>query len=142
MNEIEIRDEVIVIRNERFNAERIVHMDGRGHPENAPRTNQGHSIGHWEGDMLVIDTRLFADHRAPISGREGNEGVPAGAAKHVVERMRLSEDRTRLLIDFVVEDPEYLAEPFSGHVEWYYAPQHEMLGFGCDREISMRYTLE
>lgn len=142
LNEIEIRDDAIVIRNERFNAERFIYTDGRSHPENGPRTNQGHSIGHWEGDTLVIDTTQFADHRAPISGQQGNEGVPAGALKHVVERIRLSEDRTRLLIDFVTEDPEYLAQPFSGHVEWYFAPQFEMLAFGCDPEISRRYTLQ
>jgi Family of unknown function (DUF6152) len=142
LNEIDIREDAIVIRNERFNAERIIYTDGRGHPDGGPRTNQGHSIGRWEGDTLVVDTNLFADNRAPISGQQGNEGVPGGAAKHAVERMRLSEDRTRLEIDFVIEDPEYLAEPFSGHVEWYYSPQFEMLGFGCDPEISRRYTLQ
>ncbi|HSG63899.1 MAG TPA: DUF6152 family protein, partial [Gammaproteobacteria bacterium] len=56
LNEIEIRDDAIVIRNERFNAERIIHTDGRGHPAQGPRTIQGHSIGHWEGDTLVVDT--------------------------------------------------------------------------------------
>jgi hypothetical protein len=142
LNEIEIRGDAIVIRNERFNAERIIYTDGRGHPENGPRTNQGHSIGHWEGDTLVVDTALFADHRAPISGQQGNEGVPSGAQKHAIERIRLSDDRTRLVFDWVVEDPEFLAEPFAGHVEWYYSPQFEMLGFGCDPEIAKRYTLQ
>ena len=142
LHEIELREDAVVIRNERFNAERIIYTDGRGHPENGERTNQGHSIGRWEGDTLVVDTALFADHRAPISGQQGNEGVPAGAAKRAVERYTLSEDGTRLLIDFTVEDPEYLAEPFSGHVEWYYAPHFEMLGFGCDRDNSSRYTLQ
>ena len=90
----------------------------------------------------IIDTTHFSDHRAPISGQQGNEGVPSGAFKHVVERYTLSEDGTRILIDFTLEDPEYLAEPFSGHVEWYYAPHFEMMGFGCDRQNSLRYTLQ
>jgi hypothetical protein len=142
LNRIELRDDAIVMYNERFNAERIIYTDGREHPANGPRTNQGHSIGRWEGETLVVDTTLFADNRAPVSGQQGNEGVPSGAGKHTVERYRLSEDRTRLLIDFVVEDPEYLAVPFSGYVEWYFAPHLEYLGFGCDPEISRRYTLE
>jgi hypothetical protein len=142
LNEIEIHDDSIVIRNERFNAERVIYTDSRGHPEDGPRTNQGHSIGRWEGDTLVVDTALFADHRAPISGQQGNEGVPSGPRKHAVERIRLSDDRTRLIFDWVVEDPDYLAEPFVGHTEWYYAPQFEFLGFGCDPEISRRYTLQ
>jgi hypothetical protein len=140
--EIEIRDDAVVMRNERFNAERTIYTDGRGHPENGERTNQGHSIGHWEDRTLVVDTALFADNRAPVSGQQGNEGVPSGAQKHAVERIRLSDDRTRLLIDFVVEDPEFLVAPFGGHVEWFYAPRFEMLGFGCDPEISRRYQLQ
>ena len=142
LNEIQISEDVIVIRNERFNAERIIYLDGRGHPESGERSNQGHSIGWWEGEVLVIDTTHFSDHRAPISGQQGNEGVPSGAFKHVVERYTLSEDGTRILIDFTLEDPEYLAEPFSGRVQWYYAPHFEMMGFGCNLENSRRYTLE
>jgi hypothetical protein len=142
MNEIELREETIIIRNERFNAERTVFMDGRGHPEDGERTNQGHSIGFWERDTLVIDTTLFATHRAPISGQQGNEGVPSGDEKRIVERYTLGEDGTRILIEFVLEDPEYLAEPFTGSVEWYYAPHFEMLGFGCNADVSRRYTFQ
>lgn len=142
LNEIEIHDETIIIRNERFNAERIIHLDGREHPVNGERTNQGYAVGRWEGDTLVVDTRLFSDHRAPISGQQGNGGVPSGANKRVVERYSLSEDGSRLLIDFTVEDSEYLAEPFSGHVEWYYAPHFEVMGFDCNLENSSRYTLQ
>jgi hypothetical protein len=129
LNQIELRDDRVIMRSEFFNVERTIYTDGRGHPENGERTNQGHSIGRWEGDTLVVDTTLFADHRAPIRGP--NEGVPSGAQRHVVERYRLSEDRTRLLIDFTVEDPEYLAEPFTGTLQWVYAPQLKMMGFDC-----------
>jgi hypothetical protein len=142
LNEIEIQENVIYIRNERFNAERVVYMDGRGHPEAGERTNLGHSTGRWEGDVLVIDTALFADHRAPISGQQGNEGVPAGAGKHVVERYRLSEDGTHIFIEFEVEDPDYFAEPFTGNLQWFYAPHFDMRGIGCDTENSRRYTLQ
>ena len=138
LNEIEVLQDRILIRNERFNLERIIHMDGRGHPENGEPTNQGHSIGRWEGDVLVVDTVQFEPHRSPILA----SGVPSGAQKHVVERMTLSGDGTRILIDFLLEDPEHLAEPFAGTVEWYYAPHFEMQGFGCDPEVSSRYTLE
>jgi len=142
LTEVELRDNAMIIRNERFNAMRTVYLDGRGHPENGERSNQGHSIGRWDGDVLVIDTTLFSEHRGPISGQQGNEGVPSGVGKHVIERYALSEDGTRIVIDFIVEDPEYLTEPFSGTVEWYYSPHFEMLGFDCNAEVSRRYTLE
>ena len=62
--------------------------------------------------------------------------------ERIVERYTLGEDGTRILIEFVLEDPEYLAEPFAGSVEWYYAPHLEMLGFGCNADVSRRYTLQ
>jgi hypothetical protein len=137
LNEIEIRDDVIIIRSEFFGVERSIYMDGREHPANGPRTNQGHSIGRWEGDVLVVDTTLFADYRA------GNrDGIPSGAQKHAVERYRLSEDATQLLITFTVEDPEFLAEPMTGGIEWDYAPEQTLTPITCDPENAKRYTMQ
>ncbi len=129
LNEIELGEDAIIMRSEFLSAERTIYMDGRDHPENGTRTNQGHSIGRWEEDVLVVDTVLFKDHRAPIRGP--NEGVPSGAQKHVVERYTLSGDGTRILIEFSVEDPEYLAEPFTGTLDWVYLPDFELSGFNC-----------
>ena len=137
LNEIEVQDDTVTMRSEFFNVERTIYMDGRGHPENGERTNQGHSIGRWEGNVLVADTTHFEDNRA------GNRaGIPSGAQKHVVERYALSEDGTRIVIDFIAEDPEYLAEPLTGSIEWDYAPDLEMLRFSCDAESARRYTFQ
>ena len=91
--------------------------------------------------MLVVDTTLFADHRVGNSfGSAFATGLPSGPRKHVVERYRLSEDRTRILIDFVVEDPEYLAAPITASAEWDYAPQQRLQRFGCTPEQARRFT--
>lgn len=124
---IEILDDRVILRNEFFDMERIVWMDGRQHPENGERTNQGHSIGWWEDDVLVVDTRLLADHRAG----NGMGGVPSGAQKHVVERFSLSDDRTRAIVDVVIEDPEYLAEPFVGQTTMVYSPHLQLYSYDC-----------
>jgi hypothetical protein len=135
--EIEILDDQVLIRSEFYGSERTVFMDGRSHPENAERTLQGHSLGWWEGEVLVVDTVQFSDLR------NGNMfGIPSGAQKHVVERYELSEDGTRLLINFVLEDPEYLVEPFEGNTYWDFSPGTEMLPFTCDLENARRYILE
>ncbi len=63
---------------------------------------------------------------------------PAGTQRWVTEWFRLSEDRTRLLIDFRVEDPEYLAETFTGTGAWVYMPELEPIGIGCGPEVSRR----
>jgi hypothetical protein len=141
LNDIGIRDDRIVIRSEFFNVDRTVYTDGRGHPGDGMRTRQGHSIGRWEGDVLVVDTTLFADHPSAYTLGPAY-GLPSGPQKHVVERYRLSDDRTRLLIDFVVEDPEFLAEPFTANVEWDYAPEQRLLRFGCEPEQARRFTFQ
>ncbi len=137
VNEIKLGDDVVVMRSEFFDVERTVFMDGRGHPDNAERTLQGHSVGRWEDDTLVVDTRLFADHRI------GNGyGVPSGAQKHVVERYTLSEDGARIILDVFVEDPEYLAELLTGRMEWLYTPEFQLYDYDCDLENSRVFRLD
>ena len=141
LNEIVLGEDVILIRNERYNLERTIYMDGRGHPDDGERSNQGHSTGRWEGGALIVDTANFSENRAPIYGRPTRaEGVPSGLGKHAVERFQLSEDGTHIVIDFSVDDPEYQAEPFTGTVKWYYAPHFEYRGFDCDPENARRFS--
>jgi len=112
-------------------------MEG-AHAGEGERTLQGHPIGWWEGETLVVDTVGFADHWSPYGSGTGN---PSGAEKHVVERYALSDDGSRIVIEFRLDDPEYLAEPFTGTLSWYYAPHFDMLGFACDPEVSSRYSI-
>lgn len=141
LTEIEVRGDRVVMRSEFFNVDRIVYMDGRPHPRDGMRTRQGHSVGRWEGETLVVDTVAFADHRVGNSfGSAFASGLPSGARKHVVERYRLSDDGTRMLIDFVVEDPEYLAAPLTASAEWDYVPQQQLQRFGCEPEQARRFT--
>jgi len=124
---IEIREDRVILRNEFFDMSRTVYMDGRSHPENGERTNQGHSVGWWEGDTLVVDTTLLSSHRAGNS----SGGVPSGAQKHVVERFSLSDDGTRAIVDVFVEDPEFLTEPFEGRTEMVYSPHLQLYAYDC-----------
>lgn len=130
-------DETITIRSEFFDDERAVYMDGRGHPDSSERSLAGHSIGRWDGDVLVVDTTNFADHRSAYQ-----TGVPSGAQKHVVERYRLTEDGTRVVVEFMLEDPEYIAEPMTDVRELIYSPQMTVSRFNCDPETTRRFLLE
>ena len=132
--EIQEEQEIVVIRSERNNEERTVYMDGRGHPDPSERFITGHSIGKWEGDTLVVDTRNFADHRSPYQN-----GVPSGGQKHVVERYRLSDDGQGIELEFTLEDPEYLTEPMSHSRPLMYSPHLEMFFGKCDLESTSRF---
>jgi hypothetical protein len=126
---VEILDDRVMLRNEILDVERTVYTDGREHPENGERTNQGHSIGGWEDATLVVDTALFADHNSG-NGR----GVPSGPRKHLTERYSLSEDGTRMIVDILMEDPDYLAEPFEGRLELVYQPHLQLFRYNCEPE--------
>ena len=135
--EIDLADQgdVIVFRSEWFDEVRTVHMDGREHPGPTERFVTGHSIGWWEEDTLVVDTRNFEDHRSPYQ-----IGLPSGARKHVVERYRLTEDGTHIDIEFVLDDPDYLAEPMVHRRQLIHSPHLEMLSGECDQEATSRFV--
>jgi hypothetical protein len=137
--EIEINEDenTVSIRSEFWDQDRTVYTDGRGHPENSERFDAGHSVGRWEGDTLVVDTRNFADHRSPYQ-----IGVPSGSQKHVVERYRLIENGTRLLAEFMLEDSEYLAEPMTHSRELIYSPHLTLSRFDCDPAATRRFLRE
>ena len=128
-------EDTIMIRSEYFDDERTVYMDGRPHPESGERSIGGHSIGRWDGDVLVVDTAQFADHRSPYQ-----IGVPSGAQKHVVERYRLAEDGTRIVLEFMLEDPEYFVGPMTHSRELIYSPQMQISRFDCDPEVTRRFV--
>lgn len=128
--------ETILIRTELYDEERTVYMDGRGHPDSNERFVTGHSIGHWEGDVLVVDTANFIDHRSPYQ-----IGVPSSGQKRVVERYRLGEDGTRIVVEFTLEDPEYLVEPLSHSRELIFSPELEINEFDCDPETTRRFVI-
>lgn len=132
-----VSDDVIVLRSEYFDDERTVYMDGRGHPPATERTVSGHSIGRWEGDVLVVDTANFADHRSPYQ-----MGVPSGAQKHVVERYRLLEGGKRMIVQFELEDPEFVVGSMVHERELVYAPQMQMSRFDCDPSVTRRFVPE
>ncbi len=131
LSEIEIGGDVVVIRSEFFDAVRTIYMDGRDHPDDVEPTPQGHSIGRWEDGALVVDTVAFAEQ-----GSVNGQGVPSSPQKRTLERYALSDDGKRLLIDIFVQDPVYLAEPFSGSLEWQYSPTLSLHPYNCDPEIS------
>jgi len=130
-------DDTITIRSQFFDEERTVYMDGRAHPPVDERFHEGHSIGRWEGETLVVDTANFADHRSPYQN-----GVPSGARKHVVQRYRLSDGGTRLAVEFTLEDPEFIAQPMTHQRKLIFAPQADMSPFDCDLESTRRYLDE
>ncbi len=91
------------------NRMRRIYTDGRGHPEDPDPSFFGHSVGHWEGDTLVVDTVAVL----PEVYLAVNEavGVPNDGDVHVVERLHL-KDRGTLVDEMTITAPQVLAAPW------------------------------
>jgi hypothetical protein len=95
----------IYMISELMNSMRIVYLDGRPHtdPDIAVRSFNGESIGHWEGDTLVIDTINFVDEHHWIHDRLG---IPASDQLHIIERVKMENEGKRLAIEYTLSDPK------------------------------------
>jgi len=91
-----IYDQNANVRHIRMNA---------AHPTKLVPSSMGDSVGHWEGDTLVIDTTNFTD-RTPFPGAQN---------LHVIERITRTDEDT-ILYQFTVEDPGMWIRPWSGEV--------------------------
>ncbi len=89
---------------------RVVYMDGRPHPsgENLRPTFLGHSIGHWDGDTLVIDTVGF-NEKQWIAG-----AYPTTRRLHLTERFSRPNLKT-LNYQATIDDPGAYTQPWSLH---------------------------
>lgn len=90
---------------------RIIYTDGRKHPDDLDTSYMGHSIGHWEGDTLVVDTIGLNDETwYSNSGGAMNFTNIHSDKEHVVERFTRKGDT--LTYEATVEDPVMLTKPW------------------------------
>ena len=89
---------------------RRIYTDGRGHPDDPDPTFHGHSIGHWEGDTLVVDT-VGIRPQTYIAVSEA-VGVPNNGDMHIIERIHLAAPDV-LHDDLEVIAPHVLTKPWK-----------------------------
>ena len=105
---VQTRDTVMIM-GEMLHEVRVIYLDGRPHVPSNVRLWQGDSIGHWEGDTLVVDTTNYRDE---VRFASFNCCGPAGGNMHIVERFRRVDENT---IDFryTVDDPSTYTRPWT-----------------------------
>jgi|RhiMethySRZTD1v2_1073278.scaffolds.fasta_scaffold01398_27 hypothetical protein len=89
------------------NSYRIIYLDGRSFPENIPPTNYGYSIGHWEKDTLVVETRGL-NEKFWLDTR----GTPHTAQLKFTERFTRSDMNT-LHYQATIDDPGAYTAPWT-----------------------------
>jgi hypothetical protein len=103
---VQTKDSVMIL-TEMVHDVRVVRMNAEHVPQNIRRW-LGDSVGHWEGDTLVIDTTNFTD-KTRYHGSTEN--------LHVVERLTRLDAKT-LLYRFTVDDPQTWDKPWTGEMTW------------------------
>lgn len=88
--------------------DRTIHLNMDEHPGDITPSLEGHSIGHWEGDVLVVDTTGFKPGILNADGR-----LPHSGKLHIVERFSLDPEKMALHRSYVAEDPLYFKGEFT-----------------------------
>ena len=116
----------VTINQEAWMQTRTIWTDGRGHPDDPDPTFMGHSVGHWEGDTLVVETVAILEEL------EFATGALHSPEFSVTERIRLSDENPDILVNQLrMEDPQALAEPFEVTVTYRRDRSGSLLEFQC-----------
>ncbi|MGE0115955.1 MAG: hypothetical protein AB7T07_13865 [Steroidobacteraceae bacterium] len=129
-------DKRVVMFFEPYDGYRNIRLDRKVFPDSVPRSANGYSIGHWEGDTLVIETRNLTG-RNPISPTHRSEQA------RIIERWKFQQDAKYgqvLDVDVTMDDPEVFIEPAKGHGVFKRAPAGvEVGGYNCSEALWSDY---
>jgi hypothetical protein len=105
---------------------RTIYMN-RPHPQHPRVSFNGDSVGHWEGDTLVVDT-IAIDPRSFID----DEGSSHSAKEHVIERYRKIDGGAEIALTITIEDPVTLEHPYSYKRIFHWRPDIRPQEYVCE----------
>jgi hypothetical protein len=109
---------------------RQIFTDGRAHDTTLGPSWMGDSIGHWEGNTLVVDTVNFNDKTWL-----DRVGHPHSDALHLTERIR-RVNHDHLSVDMTIEDPKAYAKPWTAHLEYLLHPTWTLAERFCEDDAA------
>ncbi len=131
---IDVQEDRVDLAIDWLDTKRTVWLDGRAHPAAAETFQHGHSTGHFEGKVLVVDSANFAPNPIGFS-----MSLPSGTGKHLTERYEVSADGKQLVYSGTMEDPEFLSAPVSWSGTLEYRPEMQLSNEACDIETAQRF---
>lgn len=127
----------VVLRHEWMDVQRLVYLNQREHPKDGPRSSLGHSIGHFEGDTLVIETGNYSAgvlNQYVEQPGQPTRGLLHSAALTSVERLHLDAARQRLVVEITLKDPDFFTRDFDPASLEYSATDLKLEPFNCSPE--------
>jgi hypothetical protein len=126
----------IRISSEYFDVSRTISI---GMSYDAPRSQpslHGHSTATVDGDSIVVRTSNFSDNN---SGN-GN-GIPSSQNKSTIEKYYLINNRSLLRMDFILDDPDFIDQPFVGFIDFEFVPNADFYPYECDLNTSNKFRI-
>ena len=122
---LEQRGDQIIVRIYEYDIERTIHLNGTANAAPTPTSNLGYSVGHWEGDTLVVMTTGL---NSPYLD---SYGTPQSAQVTLAERFTMTADGQRLNYAMTATDPLMFTEPVTLERAWRWTPEIEFEPFDC-----------
>ena len=117
--------DILVLKIEEWDNSRTIHLNADPDAD-VPPSRLGYSVGHWEGDTLIVETSRI-DY--PYFN---DQGIPQSEALEMVERFTLSENGAKLDWTATVTDPETFTEPIiMPEFHWDWIPGQEIKPYNC-----------
>jgi hypothetical protein len=126
---------VVMYQGTTNSVHRTIFTDGRKLPVDPNPTWMGYSVGHWEGDTLVVDTAGFNDR-----GWLDIEGHPHTEALHITERFR-RRDFGHMDLEITIDDPKSFTKPFSLKMAKTLTPDTDLIESVCENDRSVPHMI-
>jgi hypothetical protein len=126
---------VVLYQGTTNSVHRTIFTDGRPLPADPTPTWMGYSVGHWEGDTLLVETAGFND-RSWLD----IEGHPHTEALHIIERFR-RRDFGHMDLEMTIDDPKAFTRPFSFRIPKTLMPDTDLLESVCENDTSPGHML-
>ena len=118
---------------------RFIYTDGRAHPDTkAPfyvPSGFGHSIGRWEGDAFVVESKGFNDQTWLDDG-----GHPHSDAYHSIERFH-RRDFGHMDMEITIDDPKSYTKPWKATIRFEFFPDMELMESVCENELDTPHMI-
>jgi hypothetical protein len=119
-------EDVVLLLYESRTIYRQIFTDGRPFPKDPTPTWMGYSVGHWEKDTLVVETR-FQNGKTWLDMR----GLPGTEALRVIERFSRPKIG-HMDIEVTIDDPEAYTKPWTVKLAWRLIPDTDLIESICE----------
>ncbi len=116
----------IVILYEALHSYRQIFMDGRPLPKDPNPAWMGYSVGHWDGDTLVVESKGFEENNWL-----DNNGHPGTEALRLTEKFR-RVNFGHMNVEIIVDDPKAYKKPWTVKLVFTASPDTELIEYVCD----------